>query len=209
LEADTEVSASLSGLMPLALTDREGHPDAVETALRLGTQPLVHVVGRLHQRGDLIARAALLRNFLLMEGAPDTVSLVRQFAARLPKARLGVVVNPFLTGELERLHAKVAAGAHFYVAQAGWDDRAYQELLAGGPKIPALASVLCVGPKLARAVARGEIVGVRLPPGLATDHPIERLAERIRTLLTMGFSGVHIAGIRRPETVERLLALLQ
>ena len=203
------MSASLVGLMPLALTDRPGHPDAVETALRLGTQPLVHVVGRAHRAEDVIARAASLRNFLLMEGVPDTADLVRLFARRLPAARLGVVVNPFAPGEIDRLHAKAEAGAHFYVAQAGFDDRAYGQLLARGPRITALASALCIGPRLAEAIRRGRIPGVRLPPGIATDQPIRRLAARIRELCAMGFSGVHIAGIRRPESVRRLLALLE
>jgi hypothetical protein len=216
LEADAEASAwsDLAGILPLAITDRPGHPDPVaagrEVLRRTGVQPLVHLAGRDAAKADDVAAAGLTR-LLLMEGVPDTVQLVRGFARRLPTARLGVVVNPFVDGEREiaRLHAKAAAGATFYVAQAGFDDAVYRDLLRRAPGIPALASVLCIGPRLARALARGEIAGIRPPPGLPTDRPIRRLAARIRALRSMGFAGVHIAGIRRPESVRRLLRLLE
>jgi 5,10-methylenetetrahydrofolate reductase len=223
LEADAEASAwsALAGVLPLALTDREGHPDPVAAGVkvlrRTGIQPLVHLARRTAAVGDAVA-AAGLSHLLLMEGVPDTAALVRALAARLPRAGLGVVVNPFVDGEreLERLHAKAEAGATFYVAQAGFDDGVYQGLLERGPKIPALASVLCIGPRLARSLVRGEVPGVHLPADLARrignegggEAPIRRLAAQIRSLRTMGFAGVHIAGIRRPETARRLLALL-
>ena len=220
LETGADASASsLADVLPLAITDRDGEPDPVAAAVavlgRTGRQPMVHLARRGAGKADDVA-AAGLTTLLLMEGVPDTVTLVREFARRLPAARLGVVVNPFVPGEMERLHAKAAAGAMFCVAQAGWDEQAYQALLARGPKIPALASVLCVGPRLAQALLKGEVPGVTLPQGLAAhiesegggEAPIRRLAARIRALTAMGFAGVHIAGISRPATARRLLDLL-
>lgn len=220
LEADADASASsLADVLPLAITDRFGQPDPVAAGVavlrRTGRQPMAHLARRDAAKAEQVAATAL-DTLLLMEGVPDTVTLVREFSVRLPHARIGVVGNPFVAGEIDRLHAKAEAGAAFYVAQAGWDDQAYQDLLARGPKITALASVLCVGPRLARALLNGEVPGVTLPESLAHrigsegggEAPIRRLAARIRALATMGFAGVHIAGISRPATARRLLEIL-
>ncbi len=220
LEAGAIASASsLADVLPLAITDRDGEPDPVAAAVavlsRTGRQPMVHLARRGAGKADDVA-AAGLTTLLLMEGVPDTVTLVREFASRLPAARLGVVVNPFVPGEMERLHAKADAGASFYVAQAGFEDEPYEDLLRRAPGIPGYASVLCVGPKLARALEKGDIPGVHIPSALAShiesegggEAPIRRLAARIRALTAMGFAGVHIAGISRPATARRLLELL-
>lgn len=105
----------------------------------------------------------------------------------------GCVVSPFKRLESEsmwqyaRLRRKVAVGADFIVSQAGFDPRAWDELLRfcrlERLERPVIGTVLVPGVELARRIGAGKVPGVAIPSRL-----LERLAS------TQAGAGLRLAG---------------
>lgn len=124
---------------------------------------------------------------------------------------LGCVVSPFKRLEAElmwqyaRLRRKVEAGAAFIVSQAGYDPRAWDELVRycrlAGLAPPAIGTVLVPDAVLARRIAAGKLPGVAIPRRLlerlqaADDRGALRLAAAaVAVLRGLGFRGALLSG---------------
>lgn len=113
---------------------------------------------------------------------------------------VGCVVSPFKGLEAElmwqyaRLRRKVEAGADFIVSQAGYDARAWDELIRftrlEARERPVIATVLLPDDGLARRIAAGQVPGVSISSG----H-LERLASR-GTRAGLLFAGAAVAVLR-------------
>jgi methylenetetrahydrofolate reductase (NADPH) len=112
-----------------------------------------------------------------------------------------------------RLRRKVEAGANFIVSQAGYDPRAWDELIRycrlEGLAPPAIGTVLVPDAGLARRIAEGRLPGVAIPQRL-----LERLcsadgrsalglaAAAVAVLRGLGFRGALLSG--RPLAPEEV-----
>ncbi|HEY5999370.1 MAG TPA: methylenetetrahydrofolate reductase C-terminal domain-containing protein [bacterium] len=123
----------------------------------------------------------------------------------------GCVVSPFKSSEAElmwqyaRLRRKVGAGADFVVSQAGYDPRAWDELLRycrlAGLATPAIGTVLVPDAGLARRIAAGGLPGVAMPRRLLerfsspnTRNGLGLAAAAVAVLRGLGFRGALLSG---------------
>jgi methylenetetrahydrofolate reductase (NADPH) len=147
---------------------------------------------------------------LLREAAGEEGDLFREL-------RTGCVVSPFKKLEAEtiwqyaRLERKAATGADFIVSQAGFDVRAWDELVrfVRSAKLgrPVIGNVLVPDLALARRIAGREVPGISMPPSLLakiTDEEVrgeagrrERLTRAARSLAVLrglGYQGALLGG---------------
>lgn len=131
---------------------------------------------------------------------------------------LGKTLESELTWQYARLRRKVDAGADFIVAQAGYDPRAWDELIRfcrlGGLAPSLIGSVLVPDAALARRIAAGEVPGVAIPPAL-----LERMLARegrgalhyaaaaVAALRGLGYHGALLCG--RPLAPEQVASILE
>ncbi len=130
----------------------------------------------------------------------------------------GAVMSPFKPTEpgavfqRYKLEKKLLAGARFIVTQFGYDVSMLREfafwLGECGIGVPVLGSVFILRRGSARAIARGEIPGAHLTPGLLeaveteTDAEdkgraaaLERTAMQVAVLRGLGFAGAHLEAL--------------
>lgn len=135
----------------------------------------------------------------------------------------GCVVTPFKRLESElmwqyaRLRRKIDLGADFIVSQAGFDPRAWDELLRfcrlERLERPVIGSVLVPGAELARRIGAGKIPGVSIPPRLLerfaspeADAGLRLAGASVAVLRGLGYRGVLIGGrLLAPDEVRRVL----
>jgi methylenetetrahydrofolate reductase (NADPH) len=233
-------------------TDRDHDPVEVGARVveTTGVCPLVHWAGKArtarHLQEDLErGQAAGLSNFLLLTGdalrekAPeggerylDSVDAIRIARQQLPGSLLAAAVNPFkyreeaLWGQYVKAAKKVRAGADFLMAQIGWDPRKLAEaaewLRARGLRVPLLASVWLLTPRVASRVLRsGPLPGVDVPPDFlrcleaeaktpdqGRQRALHRAALQVVGARRLGLEGAHLCGVHTPRTLEELLGLV-
>jgi len=135
----------------------------------------------------------------------------------------GCVVAPCKRLESElmwqylRLRRKVEVGADFIVAQAGFDPRAWDELVRfcrlEGLARPVIGTVLVPGVELARRIGAGQVPGVSIPPRLlerlaSPDAAALRLAgAAVAVLRGLGYQGVLLG--RRPLAPDDVRLILE
>lgn len=141
----------------------------------------------------------------------------------------GCTVNPYkytapdLCMQNFKLMKKINCGAAFTVAQYGWDMLKLQELrwylTYRAMYIPSIARLLFLTPERAEMICAGRVPGVHISPDFAKLLNIEMQhsrqqfeAAQLRRLeihavgaRLLGYSGVQIAGIDRPEQFSALL----
>jgi methylenetetrahydrofolate reductase (NADPH) len=143
---------------------------------------------------------------------------------------VGCAVSPFKRTEGEtfaqyaKLCKKVSAGARFIITQLGYDARKFQELIQvtrhAGIKIPVIASLYHLSPKIAQVMHNGKVPGavvtqklleditleVRQSPESARSAAIDRTAKLGAVLRGLGYRGVHIGGIHKNfDIIGRIL----
>ena len=141
----------------------------------------------------------------------------------------GCSVNPYkytasdLCMQNFKLIKKINCGAAFAVTQYGWDLMKLQELRwylsHRAAHIPMLARLLFLTPERAEAICAGRVPGVHISPDFAKllgremQHSryqfeaaqLRRLEIHAVGACLLGYSGVQIAGIDRPEQFSALL----
>ena len=141
----------------------------------------------------------------------------------------GCAVNPFCYipetsfPQYFKLMKKIAAGASFIVTQFGWDMRKLQELRwflsSRSMPLPSIARLLMLSPDRAESICAGKEPGVHISPDLQSmlrhemTHSIaqfeaaqwRRIQIHAAGARFLGYSGIQIAGIDRPEQVNILL----
>jgi methylenetetrahydrofolate reductase (NADPH) len=187
----------------------------------MGVRDLLVVTGDYPVAGtrdrDLFDIDSLQALMLLREAADRRDG----FPADLNK---GCVVTPFKRLEAEvmwqyaRLRRKVDAGADFIVSQAGYDPRAWDELIRfcrlERLERPVIGSVLVPGVELASRIGAGKVPGVSIPPRL-----LERLASpkaeaglrlagaAVAVFRGLGYRGVLLGG--RPLSPDEVHLVLE
>ncbi|MBA3035015.1 MAG: methylenetetrahydrofolate reductase [Desulfobacterium sp.] len=174
------------------------------------------------------------------QGAPvfdlDSVNLLCFFNMMNQKSEdsdhffKGCAVSPFKWTEPEcyaqyyKLRKKISTGADFIITQLGYDARKYYELIQflknNDLKIPALASVYLLTPRVARVMNSGRIPGTVVSKELymkileewksdkRTGYfaSVDRAAKLAAICKGLGYRGIHIGGIHRNfKTVKRIL----
>ena len=141
----------------------------------------------------------------------------------------GCVVNPYCyTPETSfpqyfKLMKKINAGASFIVTQFGWDMRKLQELRwflsSRSMPLPSIARLLMLTPDRADDICAGRVPGVHISPDLEAmlrkemTHSMaqfeaaqwRRIQIHAAGARFLGYSGIQIAGIERPEQVHTML----
>ena len=142
----------------------------------------------------------------------------------------GCAVNPFCYipetsfPQYFKLMKKISAGASFIVTQFGWDMRKLQELRwvlsSRSLPLPSIARLLTLTPARAEAICAGKEPGVHISPDLEAmlrnemTHSVtqfeaaqwRRIQIHAAGARLLGFSGIQIAGVDRPEQVNILLS---
>ena len=121
-----------------------------------------------------------------------------------------------------KLMKKIAMGASFIVTQFGWDMRKLQELRwflsTRSVPLPSVARLLLLTPDRADAICSGKEPGIHISPDLEAmlrsemTHSItqfeaaqwRRLQLHAAGARLLGYSGIQIAGVDRPEMVNIL-----
>jgi len=145
----------------------------------------------------------------------------------------GCVTNPFKYTKTDcmtqtfKLTKKIGAGASFVTAQAGWDMRKLLEMrwrmFRRGQNIPSIARILFLTPEKAEDICADKCPGLNI----SEDFKLAIRKEMMHSMAQfeaaqwrrfqihaagakfLGYSGIQIAGIDRPETASRLLTRLQ
>ncbi|MFH2044314.1 MAG: methylenetetrahydrofolate reductase C-terminal domain-containing protein [Pseudomonadota bacterium] len=174
------------------------------------------------------------------QGAPvfdlDSASLLCFFNLMNNKAAVndhffkGCAVSPFKWTEPEcyaqyyKLKKKISSGADYIITQLGYDVRKYYELIRflkiNDLKIPALASVYLLTPRVARVMNSGRVPGAVVSKELYAKileewksdksagyfASVERAAKLAAICKGLGYRGIHIGGVHRSfKTVKRIL----
>jgi methylenetetrahydrofolate reductase (NADPH) len=158
----------------------------------------------------------------------QALMLLREAAARRDgfpaELHKGCVVTPFKRLESElmwqyaRLRRKVDLGADFIVSQAGFDPRAWDELLRfcrlERLERPVIGTVLVPGAELARRIGAGKVPGVSIPPRLLerfaspeADAGLRLAGAAVAVLRGLGYQGVLIGG--RPLAPDEVRFILE
>lgn len=141
----------------------------------------------------------------------------------------GCAVNPYCYvpetsfPQYFKLMKKIASGASFIITQFGWDMRKLQELRwflsSRSMPLPSIARLLMLTPDRAEDICAGRVSGVHISPDLEAmlrqemTHSIaqfesaqwRRIQIHAAGARFLGYSGIQIAGIDRPELVNTLL----
>ncbi len=166
-------------------------------------------------------------------GYLDSVSMLAQVRATKHKLLAGAVVNPFKYTAADqylqyyKMVRKLASGADFLVAQAGWDMKKLQELQwylqmreIGNP---VLARILLMSPEAIRHVHEGIQPGVHVSRRFgallqreSSMNDTQSLAAQLRRVglqvagcRLLGYSGVQLAGIAEAATLKMVLASIE
>lgn len=140
----------------------------------------------------------------------------------------GCSVNPFCYvpetsfPQYFKLMKKIAMGASFIVTQLGWDMRKLQELRwflsSRSMPLPSVARLLLLNPDRTESICSGKEPGIHISPDLEAmlrremTHSItqfeaaqwRRLQIHAAGARLLGYSGIQIAGVDRPEMVNTL-----
>ncbi|MBO4647958.1 MAG: methylenetetrahydrofolate reductase C-terminal domain-containing protein [Lentisphaeria bacterium] len=144
----------------------------------------------------------------------------------------GCAVNPYCYvpetsfPQYFKLMKKIASGASFMVTQFGWDMCKLQELRwflsTRSMHLPSIARFLVLTPDRADDICAGKVPGVHISPDLETMLRREmtgslamfeaaqwrRIQIHAAGARFLGYSGIQIAGVDRPEQVNLLLTRL-
>ncbi|MFQ6048620.1 MAG: methylenetetrahydrofolate reductase, partial [Phycisphaerae bacterium] len=225
-------AAELTGKMPLVhLSGKNNTPQQMrqrfERMLELGlTNPLVvtgdvpRVSVRIRSNADVDALAP--------EGFLDSVQaidLARRCSQRFYIA--GAVTSfkytePTAMMQYLKLRKKIACGMDVVFNQVGYDLRKTQELIGYLQQqrlhIPAIAAIYWLTPGFARFAAAGHVPGVLITdqlvsllqqwsrqPDKGRANRIEMMALHIVLARRFGYHGVHLGGLKKPDTVAQVL----
>lgn len=141
----------------------------------------------------------------------------------------GCAVNPYCYipetsyAQYFKLIKKINSGAAFIVTQYGWDMRKLQELRwylsSRGIHLPSIARFLMLTPERARELCSSKVPGIHISPDLEgmlhqeMSHSMgqfeaaqwRRIQIHAAGARFLGYSGIQIAGVERPEQVNTLL----
>ncbi len=144
----------------------------------------------------------------------------------------GCSVNPFCYvpetsfPQYFKLMKKISMGASFIVTQLGWDMRKLQELRwflsSRSMPLPSVARLLLLTPDRTESICSGKEPGIHISPDLEAmlrremTHSItqfeaaqwRRLQIHAAGARLLGYSGIQIAGVDRPEVVNTLFTRL-
>jgi len=163
----------------------------------------------------------------------DSVKMIAHLRAIRPDLRLGAGVNPFKYNPADvylqyfKMIRKLAGGAEFIVAHAGWDMAKLQELQwylqMREINSPVLARLAVLSPDEVRRIHDGVYPGVFVSRELAAQMQREsslnanqfmaaqlrRIGLQVAGCALLGFSGVQIAGLRDEATARMVLARVE
>lgn len=141
----------------------------------------------------------------------------------------GIAVNPFqyssqsTYNQYFKLVKKISCGASFAVTQFGLDLKKMQEmrwnLFQRFLDLPAIARVLFLSPDKIEALCAGNLPGFCISPDLEEvfnreisqginqfqSAQLRRLQLHVAGIRLLGFSGLQLGGIEKPELLERIL----
>ena len=141
----------------------------------------------------------------------------------------GCSVNPYkytasdLCMQNFKLIKKINCGAAFAVTQYGWDLMKLQELRwylsSRGMHLPSIARFLMLTPERARELCSGKVPGIHISPDLEgmlhqeMSHSMgqfeaaqwRRIQIHAAGARFLGYSGIQIAGVERPDQIHTLL----
>jgi methylenetetrahydrofolate reductase (NADPH) len=141
----------------------------------------------------------------------------------------GCAVNPYCYipetsyAQYFKLIKKINNGASFIVTQYGWDMRKLQELRwylsSRGMHLPSIARFLMLTPERARELCSGKVPGIHISPDLEgmlhqeMSHSMgqfeaaqwRRIQIHAAGARFLGYSGIQIAGVERPDQIHTLL----
>ncbi len=197
-------------------------PQQVESLKRLGMKNIVATTGELASPVQERKKTTFVDSVHIL----DRISSLNKDSF----FTCGAVVNPFKYSPEEtytqyyKLMKKFKVGASFAIAQAGWDMKKLQELKwfleMRDCHMPILARIMVLTPGLSEEIFAGS------RPGLLVSDDIKELLRkeskygyaqfasaqwrRLQIMTAgarlLGYSGVQIAGIERPEHAETVLA---
>jgi len=130
--------------------------------------------------------------------------------------------EPELMNQYIKMHKKVAQGARLIFNQVGYDLRKTQELTwyirHTGRTIPAVAALYWLAPGFARFALAGNVPGVIFTedfcrrieeickePDKGEARRTDMMALHILLCKRFGYRGVHIGGLKKPESIARIL----
>ncbi|MFW5893623.1 MAG: methylenetetrahydrofolate reductase C-terminal domain-containing protein [Verrucomicrobiota bacterium] len=215
----------------LHLSGKGSDPERIRTLLTrsksLGIQNILAVTG---DRSVHHPNAGVLRQFPAYEnGYLDSARILKTTKNAASDAFAGAVVNPHkyqpsdLYVQYFKAVRKLACGAEYLVAQAGWDIRKLQELQwflqMRELDVPVLARLLLLNGGAVRELPDS------LPPGVAISRSLaalfqrefsvnetQSLAAQIQRIALLaagcrllGYNGVQIGGIHDPQTLEMVV----
>jgi 5,10-methylenetetrahydrofolate reductase len=233
--ATADVLATASGKpVVMCLSGKGSSPERIRSALAgargKGLSTLLAVTGDRSDRHPVRPNG---RPLPYAAGYLDSLDILR-LARQSDRSFLsGAVVNPFKYTPADsylqylKMVRKLASGAGFIVTQAGWDMKKLQELqwfLALRQMAPSvLARVVLLSMEEIRRLERLVFPGVHVPrefiallqreseisatQSLAAQLP--RIGLQAAGCRLLGYSGVQIAGIRDPGTLDMVLARIQ
>jgi methylenetetrahydrofolate reductase (NADPH) len=130
--------------------------------------------------------------------------------------------EPELMNQYIKMHKKVAHGARLIFNQVGYDLRKTQELTwyirHAGQTVPAIAALYWLAPGFARFARAGNVPGVMFTedfcrrieeickePDKGEARRTDMMALHILLCKRFGYRGVHIGGLKKPESIARIL----
>lgn len=193
----------------------------------LGTQNILAVTG---DRSVHHPNPGMLHQFPAYEGGyQDSVRTLKTTENAAGDAYMGAVVNPHkyhpsdLYMQYFKAVRKLACGAEYLVAQAGWDIRKLQELQwflqMRELDVPVLARVLLLNGATVRELPDSLPPGVTMSRSLAalfqrefSVNETQSLAAQIQRIALLaagcrllGYNGLQISGIHDPQTLEMVV----
>lgn len=163
----------------------------------------------------------------------ESVNILQWNAASEQPLFAGCVANPFkytrtdCMAQMFKLTKKIAAGASFVVTQCGWDMRKLLEMrwcmFRRMQNIPTIARIMFLTPDKAEDICSGKCPGIHISDdfkqairkemmhSLAQFEAAQwrRLQIHAAGAKFLGYSGVQIAGVDRPETAQRIFVRIE
>ena len=213
--------------------------DFAEEAISVTAKPVIsYISGRGRNEDDVRSilnklRTLGLRDFVAVTGDwqkgtssyLDSIDIMRAIVDTGGDNCVGGVVNPFKYLHEDqffqycKLIAKTNAGAHFIVAQAGWDMKKYQELIwflrSREILVPVMARICVIDTVDEGLLSKGLHPGVFVPLHIAaaaqrsgadaarfTSEQAYTAAFVAAGCRLMGYNGIQISGIHTPGELE-------
>jgi len=157
----------------------------------------------------------------------ESVHAIRELQALYEgHIHLGCVVNPFkynatdLLWQYFKVIKKINQGAEFLVTQFGWDMMKLQELRwyleFRGQHVPSIARILMLTPEKVESISSGKYPGVNISPDFQIILQNElkysftqfeaaqwrRIQLQAAGCRLLGYSGIQLAGIERPDKIR-------